>query len=86
MLSTGPCAGRLPRGSRRTPELARSVLHTERGCQGKRWGGTDLPWMGAERTTVPSGANGLIEHPEVIAKILTHWPVHAYIPPAALAA
>jgi hypothetical protein len=42
--------------------------------------------MGAERTTVPSGANGLIEHPEVIAKILTHWPVHAYIPPAALAA
>ena len=33
--SAGPCAGRLPRGSRRTPELAWSVLYTDRGCQGQ---------------------------------------------------
>jgi hypothetical protein len=54
-----PRCGRL-RLSRRTPELARSVLHPGRGCQGQEWGGTDLPWMGAGRTPAPSGADGLI--------------------------
>jgi len=27
---------------------------------GQNWGGTDLPWMGAGRTPVPSGADGLL--------------------------
>jgi hypothetical protein len=56
--SAGPCAGRLPRRSRRTPALAWSVLHPDRGCQGQEWGGTDLPWMGAGWTPLPSGADG----------------------------
>jgi hypothetical protein len=30
-------AGRLPRLSHRTPELAWSFLHTDRGCQGQKW-------------------------------------------------
>ena len=47
----GPCAGRLPRRSRRTPEPAWSVLHLDRGCQGQEWGGSG-------RTPAASGAGG----------------------------
>ena len=60
--SAEACAGWPPHHLRRTPELARSVLHTERGCQEQKWGGTDLPWMCTRRTPVPSGADGLISH------------------------
>ena len=60
--SAGPCAGRLPRRSHRTPELAWSVLHPDRGCQGEKWAHHQLRRAGPcnfrSHTKTPSTPTG----------------------------